>query len=152
MKKFKEFLYFFIPFIILSVLSVIFFVMQLKNADVVGFIGGTEYLKLMLKDPTFFVALFNSYIPPVIIGAVLCAVYKVITLVLHKKLNITRKVDYIILLSIGFITPVIYIIAFTKRFDFTNNLVYALQVSIIVTFIFWLIELVVSKFRKEDNI
>ncbi len=148
MKKLKEFLFFLISFIILSVFSIIFFIMQLKNVDVIGFIGSTQYLELMLKDPTFIIALINSYIPPVIIGVVLGAVYKVITFTLRKNITITRKLDYIILLAIGFVVPVIYIIALTKRFDFTNNLVFALQVSLITTFIYWLIELAVSKFKK----
>ncbi len=148
MKKLKEFLFFLIPFIILSVFSIIFFIMQLKNVDVIGFMGSTQYLELMLKDPTFIIALINSYIPPVIIGVVLGAVYKVITFTLRKNITITRKLDYIILLAIGFVVPVIYIIALTKRFDFTNNLVFALQVSLITTFIYWLIELAVGKFKK----
>lgn len=127
-----------------------FFISQHKNADVIVFISGAEYLKLMLKDPTFVVALANTYIPPVIIGAVLCTVYKVIAFALRKKIELTRKTDYIILFAIGFIIPVIYIIALTKRFDFTSNLVFALQVSLIVTFIFWLIELVIDKFRRKN--
>ncbi len=151
MKKFKEFLWFLIPFILLSIISVVFFILQLKNADVIGFMGGTQYLKLMISDPFMIIALINTFIPPVIIGAVLCAVYKFITLALRKKLPITRKADYIILLAIGFITSIIYIIALTKRFDFTNNLVFALQVSLIVTFVYWLVELVVDKFKRENN-
>lgn len=151
MKKFKEFLCLLIPFTILSILSIVFFVIQINNADVIGYMSGAEYLKLMLKDPTFVIALVNSYVPPVIITLIPCAVYKVIAFALRKSINITRKPDYIILFAIGFIIPVIYIIAFTKKFDFTNNLVFALQVSLIVTFIFWLVELIISKIKRKDN-
>lgn len=147
MKKFKEFLCFLIPFIVLSILSVIFFVLQYKSVDVIGSMSSDEYLKLMIKDPNFAVALVNSYVPPVIIGGVICAVYKAIALL--KKINISRKTDYIILFVTGFIASVIYIIALTKRFDFTNNLVYAMQVSLVVAFIFWIIELVIGKINKE---
>ncbi|MBQ8740396.1 MAG: hypothetical protein IJY79_02465 [Clostridia bacterium] len=151
MKKFKEFFWFLITFIILSVFTILTFVLQWKSAGVAGFVSGAGYLRLMFKDPIFFIALFNSYVPPVIIGGVLCAVYKVITFTLRKSINITRKTDYIILFAIGFIIPVIYIIAFTKKFDFTSNLVFALQVSLIVTFIFWLVELVISKIKRKDD-
>lgn len=149
MKRLKEFFYFLIPFILLSIISVAFFVLQLKNADVIKFMGGTQYLKLMMSDPFMIIALINSFIPPVVIGTVLCAVYKVIALAMRNKIELTRKTDYIILFAIGFIIPVIYIIALTKRFDFTNNLIFALQVSIITTFIYWLIELVVGKFKNQ---
>lgn len=149
MKKSKEFLCFLISFIILSVLSVVFFILQYKSVDVIGNMDGIEYLKLLLKDPTFVVALVNTFIPPVIITLIPCAVYKVITFALRKKVSIKRNLDYIILFAIGFIVPVIYVIAFTGFFDFTNNLVFALQVALIVTFIFWLVELVISKLKKE---
>lgn len=147
MKKFKEFLIFLISFILLGGLLILTFVLQANSTDVVGFTGGIDYLKLMLGDPTFIFALINSYLPIVAVSIILCTIYKIIVYIAKDKLNITRKLNYIILFSISFITPVIYILALTKFFDFTNNLIFSLQVSTIVTFVFWLIELAHEKVK-----
>ena len=150
-KKFKEFLFFLASFVLLGGLMILTFVLQANNADVIGFTGGIDYLKLMLGDPTFIFALINSYLPIVAVSIILCAIYKIIVYIAKDKLNITRKLNYIILFSISFITPVIYILALTKFFDFTNNLIFSLQVSTVVTFVFWLIELVYGKFKGGKN-
>ena len=151
MKKFKEFLIFLISFILLGGLMILTFFSQANSTDVTGIMSGTNYLKLILGDPTFIFALINSYLPIVAVSIILCAIYKIIVYIAKDKLNITRKLNYIILFSISFITPVIYILALTKFFDFTNNLIFSLQVSTVVTFVFWLIELVFSKFKKEET-
>lgn len=151
MKRLKEFLLFLISFILLGGLMILTFVLQANSTDVVGFMGGIDYLKLILGDSTFIFALINSYLPIVAVSIILCTIYKIIVYIAKDKFNITRKLNYIILFSISFITPVIYILAMTKFFDFTNNLIFSLQVSTIVTFVFWLIELVFSKLKKEDT-
>ena len=148
MKKFKEFLCFFIPFLLLSALSVITFIRQCNSVDVIQFMSGSEYLKLMLKDPTFVFSLINSYIPPLIITIIFCAIYKAIAYFLREKITIKRLTNYLLLLLIGFITPVLYILPLTKFFDFTNNLIFCLQISLLAAFIFWLIELIVSKLGR----
>ena len=139
MKKFKEFLIFLISFILLGGLMILTFFSQANSTDVTGIMSGTDYLKLILGDPTFIFALINSYLPIVAVSIILCAIYKIIVYIAKDKLNISRKLNYIILFSISFITPIIYILALTKFFDFTNNLIFSLQVSTIVTFVFWLI-------------
>ena len=127
------------------------FVLQANSTDVTGVMSGTDYLKLILGDPTFIFALINSYLPIVAVSIILCAIYKIIVYIAKDKLNISRKLNYIILFSISFITPIIYILALTKFFDFTNNLIFSLQVSTVVTFVFWLIELVYGKFKGGKN-
>ena len=147
MKKFKEFLIFLISFILLGGLMILTFFSQANSTDVTGIMSGTNYLKLILGDPTFIFALINSYLPIVAVSIILCTIYKIIVYIAKDKLNITRKLNYIILFSISFITPIIYILALTKFFDFTNNLIFSLQVSTIVTFVFWLIELAHEKVK-----
>lgn len=151
MKRLKEFLIFLISFILLGGLMILTFVLQANNADVIGFTGGIEYLKLMLGDPTFIFALINSYLPIVTVSIILCAIYKIIIYIAKDKLNITRKLNYIIIFGISFIAPIIYILAMTKFFDLTNNLIFSLQVSTIVTFVFWLIELAHKKFKGRKR-
>lgn len=151
MKKFKEFLIFLISFILLGGLMILTFVLQANSTDVTGVMSGTDYLKLILGDPTFIFALINSYLPIVAVSIILCAIYKIIVYIAKDKLNISRKLNYIILFSISFITPIIYILALTNFFDFTNNLIFSLQVSTVVTFMFWLIELVYGKFKGRKN-
>ena len=151
MKKFKEFLFFALAFILLGGLMILTFVLQAKSIDVIGFTDGIDYLKLMISDPTFVFALINSYLPIVAVSIILCTIYKIIVYITKDKINITRKLNYIILFSISFITPVIYILALTKFFDFTNNLIFSLQVSTIVTFVFWFIELICNKIKRRKS-
>ena len=151
MKRIKEFLLFLISFILLGGLMILTFVLQANSTDVTGIMSGTDYLKLILGDPTFIFALINSYLPIIAVSIILCAIYKIIIYIAKDKLNISRKLNYIILFSISFITPIIYILALTKFFDFTNNLIFSLQVSTIVTFVFWLIELSHEKIKGRKT-
>ena len=63
MKRLKEFLFFLISFILLGGLMILTFVLQANSTDVTGIMSGTNYLKLILGDPTFIFASINSYLP-----------------------------------------------------------------------------------------
>ena len=139
MKKLKEFLMLLIPFAALSTLSVIWFAI---NTQV-----GIRYLRLMFADSFFIIALKHTFVPPIIISFIVCLFYKII--VSFMKIKMTRKIDYIILFVLSLIPPIIYILVMTRTFDIVNNTIFTLQIGIIVTFIFWLAELVNKIIRKH---
>ena len=58
MKRFKEFLTMFIPFLVLSILSVLWFVFNTSSGD---FFSGGYLLKLMIS-PFLIIALFNTFV------------------------------------------------------------------------------------------
>ena len=139
MKRIKEFLMFLIPFEALSTLSVIWFAINTQ--------GGVRYLKLMVADPFFIIALMHTFVPSIIMSLFVCLIYKLLVFLFKRKM--TRKQNYIILFVLSLIPPVIYILVMTRTFDFVNNMIYTLQIGIIVTFIFWLVESVNDIIRKH---
>ena len=142
MKKFKEFLWFLIPFLCLSFVSVVCFALNTSN--------GAMYLRLMISDPIFIIALINSFIPSVVLSFVVVLVYKILLRFLFKK-TVTNRMRYIYIFLVSLIAPVLYIVVMTKAFDFIDNVVFSLQVGIIVTFIFWVIDFIKEKISKKKE-
>ncbi len=140
MKKFKEFLWFLIPFLCLSFISVIYFVLNTSN--------GAMYFRLMISDPFFIIALVNTFVPSLILSFVVVFIYKIILRFLSKK-TVTGRKKHIIIFLVSLIAPVCYIIIMTRTFDFVNNTIFTLQTGIIVTFVFWVIDIINENLKKK---
>ena len=140
MKKFKEFLWFLIPFLCLSFISVIYFVLNTSN--------GAMYFRLMISDPFFIIALVNTFVPSLILSFVVVFIYKIILRFLSKKTPAGRK-KHIIVFLVSLIAPICYIIIMTRTFDFVNNTIFTLQTGIIVTFVFWVIDIIKENLKKK---
>ncbi len=140
MKKFKEFLWFLIPFLCLSFISVIYFVLNTSN--------GAMYFRLMISDPFFIIALVNTFVPSLILSFVVVSIYKIILRFLSKK-TVTGRKKHIIVFLVSLIAPICYIIIMTRTFDFVNNMIFTLQTGIIVTFIFWVIDIIKENLKKK---
>ncbi len=140
MKKFKEFLWFLIPFLCLSFISVIYFVLNTSN--------GAMYFRLMISDPFFIIALVNTFVPSLILSFVVVFIYKIILRFLSKK-TVTGRKKHIIVFLVSLIAPICYIIIMTRTFDFVNNTIFTLQTGIIVTFVFWVIDIIKENLKKK---
>ena len=140
MKKFKEFLWFLIPFLCLSFISVIYFVLNTPN--------GAMYFRLMISDPFFIIALVNTFAPSLILSFVVVFIYKIILHFLSKK-TVTGRKKHIIVFLVSLIAPICYIIIMTRTFDFVNNTIFTLQTGIIVTFVFWVIDIIKENLKKK---
>ena len=140
MKKFKEFLWFLIPFLCLSFISVIYFVLNTSN--------GPMYFRLMISDPFFIIALVNTFVPSLILSFVVVFIYKIILRFLNKK-TVTGRKKHIIVFLVSLIAPICYIIIMTRTFDFVNNTIFTLQTGIIVTFVFWVIDIIKENLKKK---
>ena len=141
MKKFKEFLWFLIPFLCLSFISVIYFVLNTSN--------GAMYFRLMISDPFFIIALVNTFVPSLILSFVVVFIYKIILHFLSKK-TVTGRKKHIIVFLVSLIAPICYIIIMTRTFDFVNNTIFTLQTGIIVTFVFWVIDIIKENLKKKN--
>ena len=142
MKKFKEILWFIIPFLSLSAITIIYFVLNVGN--------GANYLKFMISDPIFIIALVNTFIPPVILSFALVLVYKLVLRFVFKKTVKGRKLNFIILYMVSVIAPIVYIVIMKKgAFDLINNTIFTLQSGIIVTFIFWVVDVIKEKAKSK---
>ena len=142
MKKFKEFLWFLIPFLCLSFISVIYFVLNTSN--------GAMYFRLMISDPFFIIALVNTFVPSLILSFVVVFIYKIILRFLSKK-TVTGRKKHIIVFLVSLIAPICYIIIMTRTFDFVNNTIFTLQTGIIVTFVFWVIDIIKENLKKKKE-
>ncbi len=142
MKKFKEFLWFLIPFLCLSFISVIYFVLNTSN--------GAMYFRLMISDPFFIIALVNTFVPSLILSFVVVFIYKIILRFLSKK-TVTGRKKHIIVFLVSLIAPICYIIIMTRTFDFVNNTIFTLQTGIIVTFVFWVIDIIKENLKKKKS-
>ncbi|MBR7133537.1 MAG: hypothetical protein IKD04_08390 [Clostridia bacterium] len=138
--KFKEFLWFLIPFLCLSFISVIYFVLNTSN--------GAMYFRLMISDPFFIIALVNTFVPSLILSFVVVFIYKIILRFFSKK-TVTGRKKHIIVFLVSLIAPVCYIIIMTRTFDFVNNTIFTLQTGIIVTFVFWVIDIIKENLKKK---
>ena len=140
MKKFKEFLCFLIPFLCLSFISVIYFVLSTSN--------GAMYFRLMISDPFFIIALVNTFVPSLILSFVVVFIYKIILRFLSKK-TVTGRKKHIIVFLVSLIAPICYIIIMTRTFDFVNNTIFTMQTGIIVAFVFWVIDIIKENLKNK---
>ena len=145
MKRFKEFLTMFIPFLVLSILSVLWFVFNTSSGD---FFSGGYLLKLMIS-PFLIIALFNTFVlagvPSLLLTGVFACLFR------NKKSVVGRKKYYTYLFLISLIAPIVIILVLTRTFDFVNNTIYSLQMGILVVFIHWIIEWIIKKLKNRKN-
>ncbi len=142
MKKVKEFLWFLIPFLSLGIASVISFILTTEySAD--------DFI-LMLSNPFSIITIIFSFIPSVILSFVVVIIYKILLKHLFKK-SIEDKKKYIYIFLISLIAPVLYIVIMTRAFNIIDNTIFSLQVGIIVTFVFWVIDLIKEKVNKKKQ-
>lgn len=142
MKRFKEFLYLFIPYFILTALQILLFVL----GDSGGFFGNSHLIKLLIS-PALIIVLFNNFIVFGIPSLLLTGIF---AFVIRKKKNaIIRRKYYIYLFLISLIAPIIILLTLTGKYDFINHTIFTIQTGITVAFIHWTIEWIVEKIRKR---
>ena len=144
MKRFKEFLILFIPFLVLSILSVLWFVFNTSG----DFFGGAYLLKHMIS-PFLIIALFNTFVIAGVPALLLTSIFAI--LFRNKKSVVGRKKYFTYLFLISLIAPVVIILILTRTFDIVNNTIYSLQIGLLVVFIHWIIEWMIDKCKNGKN-
>ena len=145
MKRFKEFLIMFITFLVLSILSVLWFVFNTSSGD---FFNGSYLLKLMVS-PYLIIALFNTFVLAGVPSLLLTGVFAF--LMREKKKSISRRKYYTYLFLLSLVAPVVIILVLTRRFDVVNNTIYSLQIGLLVVFIHWVIEWTFEKCKNNTK-
>lgn len=171
MKKIKEFLFLFVPLILLFVLPVVIFVTnQTENA----FMGNAQYLRLFLEDGIFWDAIFNTYYKAIIFSvlmvicfALLCHFIKFI-----KSRKVFYPVSVVLASVISFFTTYMNRVnyfglpvgVYDPQYLISNSpppisvsvydVLLALQIGFLTTFLFWLAEtfIIFIKNRKSTRI
>lgn len=149
MKKLKEALIFIISILVLMVVPILMFVLA-QSKDQVIFISNWNYLKLLFQDELFFKGVINTYVP------MLCVSFAValVLFFVRKYILKTRKIFFPVCIAsssaAAFICNVIlFIKAYPPPYMFTvYEVIMALQVGLIATFLVWIIELVIQKTRR----
>lgn len=146
MKRFKEFLIMFIPFLVLCALSVLWFIFNTSSGD---FFSGAYLLKLIIS-PYLLIALFNAFTLAGLPSLLLTGIFAF--LIRKKKNSMGRKKYYTCLFLISLISPVVIVLVLTRTFDIVNNVIYSLQIGLIVVFIHWLVEWIAENHRNKKQI
>ena len=142
MKRFKEFLYLFIPYFLLTITQILLFVL----GDSGGFFGNSYLIKLIIS-PSLMIVLFNNFIMFGIPSLLLTGIFAF--LIRNKKNDLGRRKYYIYLFLISLIAPIIILLISTGKYDFINHTILTTQTGILVVFIHWAIEWIVEKIRKK---
>lgn len=151
MKKGKELLFFIVPFILLCGLLVLCFAFRQPST--------AQYLSAFMKDAIFVRALINTFAWPIVMAVLSCLIYKTVSIKARKKGTIKRKTDYIILFLLAVLVSGVYFFVTEKlRYDiyYTGtialiNCIFILQIGAVVTFLFWLAELITER-RKNRQV
>ena len=169
MKKFKEFLLLFVPFLVFTISPIIIFV---TNLNINGFVSYEHYLRLFLNDGIFWNVIFNTYYKAIIFSAL--AIVCVALLCHLIKYIKSRKVFYPV--SVVLASVISFLSTYMNRVNYFGlptgvydpqylisnspqpisisiyDVLLALQVGFLITFIFWLLELLVLFIKKKKSI
>jgi len=176
LKKFKQALFFIIPLVVLTVLPVVIFAFTQHDAFL---IGNMYCLKLLFGDSIFWVAVFNTYGKAFLFSFIAVLVFTVIRLLVKcgplNNIKIYHLINAALASIISFAILLVEKIKWfgweTGEYDGHSLLVTtptirlpitvfeviaALQMGVLIAFVFWLIELLVrfvkrKKAEKQEN-
>ena len=153
MKKLKEILLLLILFIMSYVL---FIVLNFPSPFVAGsdtaFVGGISYLKLLLNDKTFYMAIINTIRKPFVSSVVLIPLSYFI---LKNRIRFTRKSFYLTSFVTSFIISIVYLITNAALYYILGYIFFPMSISFLCLIIFWILELIddiVKKFGRKGVI
>lgn len=139
MQKFKQALFFIIPFVVLIILLVIPFVLNQNQ----GFIGGAYYLKLFVNDNTFWTALLNTYGKVILFALIPVIVYNVIRRKIKIQFLNSFLGQYLVNVLLGGVVSLVVLLL--DKAVWMLAIIIALQTGVLLAFVVWLIESVKTK-------
>lgn len=177
MKKRKECLFFIVPLAILIAFPILVFASSLREADMLGSFGHTDYLKLFLNDDIFWKAVFNTYGRAMIFSFLFSfAAISVFTLIRYRvKVRFLNRAVVYHLVHVALGSVISFVILLVKKITLLGvptdvyapgslvnttppsvieaisvyEIVLALQVAVFTAFVFWLIELAVYSVKSR---
>ena len=153
MKKLKEILLLLILFIMSYVL---FIVLNFPSLFVAGsdtaFVGGISYLKLLLNDKTFYMAIINTIRKPFVSSVVLIPLA---CFILKNRIKFTRKSFYLTAFVTSFIIAIVYLFTNAALYNILGYIFFPMSISFLCLIVFWILELIddiVKKFGRKGVI
>ena len=146
MKKIREI----ILLLVLFVLSfTLFFVAYLPSPFVAGsdttFVGGISYLKLLLNDKTFLIAIINTIRKPFVSSVVLIPLT---CFILKNRIKFTRKSFYLTAFAVSFTLSIVYLITNAALYNILGYIFFPTSSSFLCLIVFWIFELIRNVFKS----
>ena len=146
MRKIKEILLLLVLFVLSFAL---FFVVYLPSPFVAGsdtaFVGGIRYLKLLLNDKTFFMAIINTVRKPFIFSVVLIPLA---CFILKNRIKFTRKSFYLTAFVTSFIIAIVYLFTNAALYNILGYIFFPMSISFLSLIVFWVFELIRDVFKS----
>lgn len=146
MKKMREILLLLVFFVVSFAL---FIVLNFPSPFVAGsdiaFVDGANYLRLLLNDKTFFIAIINTIRKPFVSSVVLIPLSYFI---LKNRIRFTRKSFYLTSFVTSFIISIVYLITNAALYNILGYIFFPMSISFLCLIIFWILELIVDIVKK----
>ncbi len=146
MRKIKEILLLLVLFIVCFILYVVLCCSSpFISRSAFVFEGGLIYLKLLLNDKTFFMAIINTFKKPFIYSVVLIPLS---CFILNNRIKFTRKSFCLTAFATSFIISIVYLITNAASFNILGYIFFPMSISFLCLIIFWILELIVDIVKK----
>ena len=146
MRKIKEILLLLIFFVVSFTL---FFVVFLPSPFVVGsdtaFFSGVNYLRLLLNDKTFYMAIINTIRKPFVSSVILIPLS---CFILKNKIKFTRKSFYLTAFVVSFIIAIVYLLTNVALYNILGYIFFPMSISFLCLIAFWILELIRNIFKR----
>ena len=149
MRKIKEILLLLIFFVVSFAL---FFVLCFPSPFVVGsdtaFVNGVNYLRLLLNDKTFYMAIINTIRKPFVSSVVLIPLA---CFILKNRIKFTRKSFYLTAFVTSFIIGIVYLLTNAALYNILGYIFFPMPISFLCLIVFWIFELIRNIFKSIIN-
>lgn len=146
MKKVREILLLLVLFIVSLVLYVVLCCPSpFISRSAFVFEGGLIYLKMLLKDKTFFMVIINTFQKPFISSVVLISLS---CLILKNIIKFTRKSFYLTAFAVSFILSIVYLITNAASYNLLGYTLFPMSISFLCLIVFWIFELIRNIFKR----
>ncbi len=116
------------------------------------FEGGLIYLKMLLKDKTFFMAIINTVRKPFISSVVLIPLS---CFILKNRIKFTRKSFYLTAFVASFIIAIVYLFTNAALYNILGYIFFPMSTSFLCLIVFWILELLtdlIKRFKRRKYI
>lgn len=116
------------------------------------FEGGLIYLKMLLNDKTFFMAIINTIRKPFVSSVVLIPLA---CFILKNRIKFTRKSFYLTAFVTSFIIAIVYLFTNAALYNILGYIFFPMSTSFLCLIVFWILELLtdlIKRFKRRKYI
>lgn len=110
-----------------------------------AFVGGIYYLRLLLNDKSFYMAIINTIRKPFVSSVVLISLA---CFILKNRIKFTRKSFYLTSFATAFIISIVYLISNAALYNILGYIFFPMSISFLCFIVFWILELFIDIIKK----